>query len=134
MTDKKVVHLGGVFIYANNPKVLADWYKDYLGMTHEAWGKEGPFGIVYHYKDNDDTGNKHYQVWSVMKSKEELKHAERNFSLNLRVNDIKALVAALKERGTDVKDVIVDDFGLFSSVTDLEGNHIELWEDTSSNK
>ena len=47
---------------------------------------------------------------------------------------MKSLVKELKERGTDVHVVVVDDFGLFSWVTDLEGNHVELWEDTASKK
>lgn len=49
--------------------------------------------------------------------------------INYRVEDLEALVAALKEEGVTVLDNIETyDFGKFVHILDVEGNKIELWE------
>ena len=49
--------------------------------------------------------------------------------VNYRVEDVYALVAALKEEGCDVQDKIDDsEYGKFAWVIDPEGNKVELWQ------
>ena len=33
-----ITGLGGVFVKSNDPKALAKWYKDVLGINLESWG------------------------------------------------------------------------------------------------
>ena len=51
------------------------------------------------------------------------------FMINYRVDDVVALVAALKSEGCNVLDKIDDsDYGKFAWVIDPEGNKVELWQ------
>jgi predicted enzyme related to lactoylglutathione lyase len=49
--------------------------------------------------------------------------------VNYRVEDVRALVNALKEEGCNVLEKIDEsDYGKFAWVIDPEGNKVELWE------
>jgi predicted enzyme related to lactoylglutathione lyase len=49
--------------------------------------------------------------------------------VNYRVDDLQALVKALKEEGCNVLEKIDEsEFGKFGWVMDPEGNKVELWE------
>ena len=49
--------------------------------------------------------------------------------VNYRVEDVQALVAALKAEGCNVLDKIDDsEYGKFGWVIDPEGNKVELWQ------
>jgi predicted enzyme related to lactoylglutathione lyase len=51
------------------------------------------------------------------------------FMVNYRVEDLHALVAALREEGCNVLDKIDEsDYGKFAWVIDPEGNKVELWQ------
>ena len=53
----KVESLGGVFIYSDNSKKLAEWYQEYLGLTHETWGDSGVYYVSFPYQDDAGTNN-----------------------------------------------------------------------------
>ncbi len=49
--------------------------------------------------------------------------------IDYRVDDLHALVAALKAEGCNVLDKIADsEYGKFAWVIDPEGNKVELWQ------
>lgn len=55
---------------------------------------------------------------------------EQRTMLNFRVADLDAMLAQLRERGTDVaaETEAMDGVGRFGWVTDPEGNRVELWQ------
>lgn len=124
----KVESLGGVFIYANDSKKLADWYESHLGMVHETWGDSGVYYISFPYTEG--SGKSRYFAWSIMPAKGSLPAKDpKVFTLNLRVSGIEDLVAQLKAKGVKVKPIETHEEGKFAWCKDLEGNPIELWED-----
>jgi len=51
------------------------------------------------------------------------------FMLNFRVDDLDALLAALRAEGVAVDEKIPEyEYGRFAWIMDPEGNRIELWE------
>jgi predicted enzyme related to lactoylglutathione lyase len=51
------------------------------------------------------------------------------FMLNFRVDDLNALLTALRAEGVEVDEKIEEyDYGRFAWIRDPEGNRIELWE------
>jgi len=51
------------------------------------------------------------------------------FMVNYRVEDLHALIKALKEEGCNVLEGIDEsEYGKFAWVMDPEGNKVELWE------
>ena len=129
----KVENLGGVFIYANDAQKLAVWYQDHLGLIHETWGDSGVYYISFPYTDTQNESR--YFAWSIMPAKDRLPvKTPKIFTINLRVSNLVDLVNSLIEKGVAVKPIEVHDEGKFAWCEDLEGNHIELWEDVARNK
>ena len=55
--------------------------------------------------------------------------SKASFMVNYRVEDVHALVAALKAEGCGILDKIDDsEYGKFAWVIDPEGNKVELWQ------
>jgi predicted enzyme related to lactoylglutathione lyase len=69
-------------------------------------------------------------VWSL--HKEDTKYfgaGPQPFMINYRVDDIDALLAALRAEGVWIDDKREDsEYGRFAWIQDPEGNRIELWE------
>ncbi len=56
-----------------------------------------------------------------------------SFMINYRVDNLDALLAALKEEGVEIDPKREDyDYGPFAWIMDPEGNRIELWEPPKS--
>jgi len=55
--------------------------------------------------------------------------SKASFMVNYRVEDLHALVKALREEGCNVLDQVEDsEYGKFAWVIDPEGNKVELWQ------
>jgi len=117
---ERVLGIGGVFFRARDPKALAAWYEQHLGIPkvpesgdQEPWKQEAgttafsPFPQTSKYFGRD----------------------EQQWMLNFRVRDLDAMAAQLRAAGIEV-DVNPEayPFGRFARLHDPEGNPIELWE------
>ena len=59
--------------------------------------------------------------------------SEKPFMMNFRVENLRELLAALREEGVQVVGEIEEyDYGKFGWILDPEGNKIELWEPVDS--
>ncbi len=69
-------------------------------------------------------------VWSVFpEDSDPFAPSKASFMVNYRVEDLHAVVTALKAEGCEVLDKIDDsEHGKFAWVIDPEGNKVELWE------
>ena len=117
-----VTGIGGVFFKAKDPKALAAWYRDVLGMPVQSWG-----GAALHY----DAGNHPpAAAWSAFAaSSNYFAPSTSDFMINYTVDDLDAIVARLKARNIEpIKRTDDDANGRFAWILDPEGNKIELWE------
>lgn len=116
--------LGGIFIKASDPKFLARWYEDHLGID---------FGTsvytTFNWKDNE-TGKLCHTDLSFMASDSTYFYpSDQEAMINLRVNDLDSLRIQLKTDKQQVIDKVeVHTYGRFGWVIDPEGNKVELWE------
>ena len=110
-------------VKARDPKALAAWYRDALGMDVQSWGGAQLWNDV-------PGGGRSYAVWSAFaETSDYFAPSERPFMINLRVDDVEGLVAQLKERGDRVLDRGEDsEFGKFRYVVDPEGTLLELFQ------
>ena len=119
---KRVTGIGGIFFTARDPARLQAWYKTHLGIDVLDWG-----GAVFQWAD-DPKADAGMTVWSVSAVDESAKD-KAPFTINYRVADLPALLAALRQEGCNVLDKTDDsEFGKFGWVIDPEGNKVELWE------
>lgn len=118
----RITGIGGVFVVSKNPKALAAWYRDVLGISLESWG-----GAIFRY---DATGHPPVAVWNAFKEGESyLAPSQRDFMLDFAVDDLDAFLARLKAKGvTILKRDDSDPTGKFAWILDPDGTKIELWQ------
>lgn len=121
---KKVTGIGGIFFKCKDPNAMKEWYHKHLGLnTNE-------YGATFEWRQAEDSTKKGSTSWSPFK--ETTKYFEpstKDFMINYRVDNLEALVEALKAEGVTIVDKIESfDYGKFVHIIDLEGNKVELWE------
>ncbi len=116
-----VTGIGGIVVKSKNPRALAAWYRDKLGISLEPWG-----GAMFRY---DLPGHPPYTVWSSFSNgAKEFAHSRRDFMLNLSVDNLDALCRRLHAKGVAIYERESTPYGKFASVVDPDGTKIELWE------
>jgi len=117
-----ITGIGGIFVKSQNPKALAAWYHDVLGMPIEPWG-----GAVLHY---DAPNHPAVAVWNVFpKSTSYTAPSEREFMVNFAVDDLDAIIARIEAKGVHIlKREDSGGNGRFAWLLDPDGTKIELWQ------
>jgi predicted enzyme related to lactoylglutathione lyase len=120
----RVTGIGGIFFKAKDPKALARWYRDHLGIRIE--GEVA----VYAWRGGKDARRKGHTVWALFPANATyFGKGGGRFMINYRVRDLDAVLAALRREGAEVDPKVEDsEYGRFGWVTDPEGNRIELWQ------
>ena len=117
-----VTGIGGIFFKAKDPKALAAWYRDVLGMPLQPWG-----GATLHY---DAPDHPPVLVWSAFPdSTRYFAPSTGDFMINYAVDDMDAFLKRVGDKGVTALERVDDDpNGRFAWIVDPEGNKIELWE------
>jgi glyoxylase I family protein len=117
---ERVVGIGGVFFRAHDPKALARWYDEHLGvtiaptsLTDSVWQQEaGPTVFAPFPETTGYFGDPH-----------------KDWMLNFRVRSLDRMVAQLRASGIEVRvDTAHYPNGRFAHLQDPEGNPLELWQ------
>ena len=118
----RITGIGGIFFKSKDPKALAAWYRDVLGISLEPWG-----GAALRY---DAPGHPPVLVWNAFPdSSDYFAPSTRPVMLNFAVDDMDAFVARLKQKGVAIlKRDDSDPSGKFAWIMDPDGTKIELWE------
>lgn len=118
----RITGVGGVFFKAKDPKALAAWYRDVLGLPLQAWG-----GAALRY---DAPDHPPALVWNAFPaSTSYFAPSTSGFMINYAVDDMDAFLARLRAKGVAILKLGDDDSnGRFAWILDPEGNKIELWE------
>lgn len=110
----KALGIGGIFFRAGDTKALSNWYQTHLGIT-EFWQQAAGPMVFAPFKDDTDYFP-----------------PDRQFMINVRVDDLDALIAQLNTAGLAVETRPEEwdnpQTGRFGRLIDPEGNHIELWQ------
>lgn len=122
---KRVTGIGGIFIKSADPKRLGEWYKTHLGIDVGSWG-----GTAFNWAGPHNPDGHGTTVWSVFEATSNyFAPSTAPFMVNYRVDDLHALIAALRAEGCEVIDKTEEsEQGKFGWVVDPDGNKIELWE------
>jgi len=117
---EKVAGIGGLFFRAHDPKALANWYQQHLGIAltptsegQNVWQQEaGPTSFTPFPETSKYFGD-----------------PQKTWMVNFRVHDMDKMVAQLRAAGIEVKDPeSYTGVGRFTRLHDPEGNPIELWQ------
>lgn len=116
----KVTGIGGIFFRARDPESLKAWYQEHLGLP-------GENGYTL-FKSSPD--KEEILTWSLFADDTEyFGDRSQQYMINMRVDDLDAILARLRGIGTVVdKHVQEESYGKFAWFIDPEGNRVELWE------
>lgn len=122
MEKGRITGVGGIFFKSRDPKALAAWYRDVLGIHLESWG-----GAMLPY---DAPGHPAHVVWNAFsESTDYMAPSTREFMINFAVDDLDAFLARLKSKGVSIlKHDDSDPNGKFAWILDPDGTKIELWQ------
>jgi predicted enzyme related to lactoylglutathione lyase len=116
-----ITGVGGIFFKSNDPKALAAWYRDVLGINVQDWG-----GATL---PTDAPGHPPVVVWSPFPAtSEHMAPSTREFMVNFAVDDLDAFAARLEAKGVAVHRQPPDPNGLFAWILDPDGTKIEFWQ------
>lgn len=122
---KRVTGIGGVFFTARDPVALREWYRRHLGIDVQDWG-----GAAFAWADAAGRPVAGTTAWSIGAADATASAgAGATFTINYRVDDLAALLQALRDEGCQVLDKTDDSpYGKFGWAIDPEGNTVELWQ------
>ena len=104
---RRVTGVGGIFFKAKDAPALRAWYKRHLGIDVQEWG-----GTAFTWTDSDGKPTGGSTVWSVAPEEgDQFAPSKAPFMINYRVDDLHALIEALKAEGCNVLDK-TDDNGI----------------------
>ena len=117
---EKVTGIGGFFFRAKDPKALALWYQQHLGILtiptkdgETAWQQEAGTTAFTPFPETSKYFGDPQKVWM----------------LNFRDRDLDKMAAQLQAAGIEVKvDPESYPYGRFARLHDPDGNPIELWQ------
>ena len=117
----RITGLGGVFIKSKDPKALAAWYQDVLGIHMEKWG-----GALLRY---DAPGHPSVMVLNHFDADTRyFDPSTRDVMLNFAVDDMDAFIRRIEAKGVKIlKRDDNDPSGKFAWIMDPDGSKIELW-------
>ena len=116
----KVTGLGGIFYKVADPERTRAWYQETLGIGGE-WGaafrwrdepQDDPFSLLTPFNNSSDY----------------FAPSPASFMINLRVDDLDALLEELKAKGIEVLGTQNEDYGKFAWILDCDGVKVELWQ------
>jgi glyoxylase I family protein len=117
---EKVAGIGGFFFRAKDPKALALWYQQHLGI------------LTVPTKDGETSWQQDAGATAFTPFPETTKYfgdPQKVWMLNFRVRDLDKMAAQLRAAGIEVKvDPEAYPYGRFARLHDPEGNPIELWQ------
>lgn len=122
---KRVTGIGGIFFKAKDPKALGAWYKKHLGFDVQEWG-----GAAFSWASPENPTGTGTTIWTPFDANTSyFKPSESSFMINYRVDNLDALLEALRNEGVTVDEKVEEsEYGKFGWIMDPEGNRIELWQ------
>ena len=124
----RVTGIGGIFLRARDPKYLAAWYAQHLGIQLTEYGHAT---LLWTDEIPATTG---MTIWNLFPADTKYfgpgnNEGTQQAMVNYRVDDLDALLTQLAAAGVTIDPNREDyDYGRFAWITDPEGNRIELWQ------
>jgi len=124
---ERVQGIGGIFFKSKDPKALARWYAENLGVPVEDWG-----GASFEWSKQADAAAAS-TIWSPFAADTTyFAPSSSAFMVNFRVRDLEAMLAQVASGGAKVFDERESsEFGSFGWFLDPDGNKVELWQPPS---
>ncbi|HKC93049.1 MAG TPA: VOC family protein [Nitrospira sp.] len=122
--------IGGVFLFSNNPKRLAEWYRESLGVSYDESPDCSSIYKSFAHRDFTDPAVKRTTTWAILPSDKDINGKPRTGQINYRVKSMTETLSHLQSKGVAIDKTEDCEYGKFAWVTDPDGNKIELFEES----
>lgn len=114
-----ITGFGGIFLRADDPKALYEWYERHLGLVKS--GGTYMFPVPTQHPEI---------IFSAFKQDNDYFPVTQKAMINLQVDNLDAVLDGLIGEGVTVDPKREDygEFGRFGWITDPAGNRVELWQ------
>src|SRR5258708_9254115 len=88
--------IGGAFLFSNDTKRLAAWYRDCLGIVPQ--GEDAECSSIYasfEYRDLANPEIKRTLAWAIMPTDQDIKDKPRTGQINYRVKNLKEVLVII---------------------------------------
>ncbi len=117
----RVTGIGGFFFRAHDPDALNRWYGEHFGIVKL---ESQSYEDARWFQDRGET-----VISAFAHDSDFFGDADKSWAINLRVDDLDAIVERLRAAGIAVEPHAEPyPYGRFAELQDPEGNHIQLWE------
>ena len=138
-----ITGLGGAFVFSHRPEELATWYAQHLGLQFEGSAEFGAFYHTFWVRADTDTSRRLDVSFSIIRAPQSFArpvpeeepvsmYGDQPFMVNLRTDDLAALITHLKVQGITILKQEQESYGAFAWIRDLDGNRVELYESVVS--
>jgi predicted enzyme related to lactoylglutathione lyase len=121
--------IGGVFLFSNQPKRLAEWYRENLGVDYEESPDCSSMYKSFECRDFADPSVKRTTTWAILPADNDIRARPRTGQINYRVKSMIETISHLQSRGVSIDKTEDYEYGKFAWLTDPDGNKIELFEE-----
>jgi predicted enzyme related to lactoylglutathione lyase len=128
----RVTGIGGVFLRSRDPKAMAKWYAEHLGVRLSDFN-----GAAFSWSDEVPEGTG-MTAWSTFPQDtsyfgepqaDAAGRAPQAVMVNYRVDDLDGLLRSLSDSGVWIDPKREDySYGRFAWIRDCDGNRVELWQ------
>ena len=120
-SDPRLQYVGAITINSANPKALAGWYTEKLGLDASS-----EYHGFYYGSFSTKSGDFHLGIHPLPPG---AKTGSPNISITLRVSDFRSYTSDLRSRGLVPVREENDATGHFCTFKDLDGNEVTIWGD-----
>ena len=124
----RVTGVGGVFLRSRDPKAMAKWYAENLGVKLADFN-----GTAFQWSDEVPAGTG-MTAWSAFpEDTAYFGEGTQAVMIDYRVDDLDALLTELEAKGVWIDPKRQDEvYGKFAWIKDCDGNRVELWQPLAS--
>ena len=124
--------IGGVFIHADDPAALAQWYTHFLGIELHYEEAITSYYTVFSFWEGEPPTVQRDTTFAIFPAKGSQRTGRSDYTINYRVDDLEAIVAHLHVGGVATGEISIQrdevGYGKFVRLNDPEGNRLELYE------
>jgi catechol 2,3-dioxygenase-like lactoylglutathione lyase family enzyme len=120
-SDPRLQYVGAITINSANPKALAGWYTEKLGLDASS-----DYHGLYYGSFSTKSGDFNLGIHPLPTG---AKVGTPNISITFRVSDFRSYTADLRSRGLVPIREEHEAYGHFFTIKDPDGNEITIWGD-----
>jgi catechol-2,3-dioxygenase len=120
---EQVTGIGGVFFKVKDPKGMAMWYRENLGIQSKGGYTD------FTWRDKDHVEEIGHTAWRIFPTNTTyFGQSSSSLMINYRVANLERMLEQLRRNGVKIEKVEDYSYGRWAWIMDPEGNRIELWE------